>query len=606
MRLIPGPPGLSGLTPAKAATSVSFNPTVLFQAAQQAHNAGRLDEAERGYRQVLQVAPRDANVLSWLGSLLLERGRWEEGVAVLDASLAIDPTQQLMLTNRGNALIELGRFDEAMASYQAAIDLEPELSRSAAYHNLGVYLQGLGRSEEAIRMFDRVIALEPDTADAWANRGVGLSILGRHEEALVAFERALELEPLSVPAMTNRGICHYQAGRTEQALEAYREAMNVNGPDPDLLSNMALALDALGRSDEALASCDRALALRPGFTECMVNRGMILLALGRFKEAVESYDQASALRPDYVDPYWNKALALLLQGDLEAGWPLYEHRWGRSDAPPTPGFGSVPLWLGKTPLAGKTILLLGEQGFGDTLQMVRYAPMVKALGARVMLAPQPALAELMLTAPGVDEVVGPAADPVGFDVFCPMMSLPLAFGTTLQTIPADVPYVTAPAAKIDAWGERLGQRRRRRIGLVWSGSRDHANDRNRSLPLATLLARLPDDADYISLQREYRDGDLALLAQDGRIQDLSSQLENFADTAALIHHLDLVVSVDTAAAHLAGAMAKPLFLLLPWVPDFRWLLGRDDSPWYPTARLFRQRSAGDWGSALDALVAALA
>jgi tetratricopeptide (TPR) repeat protein len=581
------------------------NPAVLFQAAQQAHHAGRLDEAERGYRQVLQFTPDDPNVLAYLGTLLLERGRWAEGVQVLDACLAIDPTQQAMLTNRGNALIELGRFEEAMASYHAAIDLEPDIAKPAAYNNLGAYLQGLGRNEEALDLFDRAIGLEPETAEAWGNRGIGLSALGRHEEALTALDRALQLDPVFIDAMTNRGIAHYHVGRMEEALDAYQRALALKPDGADILSNTALALQGLNRLDEAAACCDAALALKPDFVQCIVNRGIILLAQGRIQEAVAAYDQALAIDPAFADSYWNKGLALLLLGDFEGGGLLYERRWDRTEAPAPPRFGDVPVWLGKESLAGKTILLLAEQGFGDTLQMMRYAPLVAARGAQVILGVQPALMELAQSVAGVTQVVGNGRDLVGFDMFCPMMSLPLAFGTRIDTIPSDVPYISAPAAKIAEWEARLGPRTRRRIGLVWSGNPDHKNDRNRSVALASLLPLLPPGCDFVSLQREYRPGDLTLMAADGRIRDVSVHLESFIDTAALIHHLDLVVSVDTAVAHLGGAMAKPLYLLLPWAPDFRWLLGRDDSPWYPSARLFRQQAIGDWSGAFAALGAAL-
>ncbi|MDB5459001.1 MAG: repeat-containing protein [Caulobacteraceae bacterium] len=609
MKRTSGPSALPGLSPARAEQPVpflgAFSPAVLFQTARQAHQAGRPDEAEQGYRRVLQITPRDANVLAHLGTLMLERGRWEEGVGVLDACLAVDPRQQAMLTNRGNALIELGRFEDALASYQAAIDLEPDAAKPGAYNNLGAYLQSLGRSQEAVQAYDRAIALEPDTAEAWGNRGIGLTSLGRYDEALAALDRALALNPGYVDAMTNRGIAFYLAGRMEEALAAYRQALAMKRDGAEILSNMALALQALDRLDEALACCDQAIGLNPDFAEGLVNRGMVLQAQARFDEAVAAYDRAMAIAPDFADPYWNKALVLLLQGDFEAGGQLYERRWDRTDAPPSPAVGDVPLWLGQTPVAGKTILLHGEQGLGDTIQMLRYAPLVAAQGARVALSVQPGLIELAQRIRGVDRIVdaGTAAD--GVDLHCPLMSLPLALGTTLPTIPAEVPYLAAPAAKRTEWAARLGPATRPRIGLAWSGNRDHKNDRNRSMALETLLPLLAKDTDYISLQREYRPADQALMAADGRIRDVADQLESFTDTAALIEHLDLVVSVDTSAAHLAGALGKPLFVLLPWVPDHRWLLERDDSPWYPTARLFRQQRSGDWSGPLEALAAAL-
>jgi tetratricopeptide (TPR) repeat protein len=548
---------------------VTSDPAALLRGAVQAHETGRPDEAERDYRRLLAITPDDPGALAHLAVLLMEAERWEEGAELLDRSLAIDPHQPHMLANRGTALVALGRFEEAAASFEQAIALQPDSARAAAYHDLGVYLQGLERLAQAADAYGKAIALQPALAPAWRERGLCLARLGRLDEALTSLDRALALVPEDAETVAARGIALYLSGRL----------------------------------DSALAVFDRALALAPDGAAIHNNRGLVLQALGRFDEALAGFEQALASRPQFAEAHWNKAFILILLGDYAAGWRLFEWRWRRGGSPPAREF-PVPLWLGAESLAGKTLLLHAEQGLGDTLQMLRYAPVLAARGARVLLQVQPPLVELASRVQGVAAVVGPG-DVFALDVHCPLMSLPLALGTRIDTVPAAVPYLSAPEAKIAQWRARLGPRTRRRIGLAWAGSATHENDRNRSIALRALLPLLDADADIFSLQREYRPADEAVLRADGRIRSHAEALEDFSDTAALIEPMDLVISVDTSAAHLAGALGKPVFVLLPWVPDYRWGLERDDSPWYPAARLFRQPRAGDWDSVIAEVAAAL-
>jgi tetratricopeptide (TPR) repeat protein len=327
-----------------------------------------------------------------------------------------------------------------------------------------------------------------------------------------------------------------------------------------------------------------------------VNYGVALQWLGRFQDAIAAFDRALQLDSDCVDAHWNSALLRLMHGDYETGWKQYEWRWRKPDFNQV-GRPGGPMWLGQTPLEGIRLYLVNEQGFGDTLQMMRYAALARERGATVLLNVDPALKELAATVPGVARVVS-GGDPVAYDMWTPMMSLPLAFGTTLETVPNKVPYISADPAKVAAWRERLGETRRPRVGLAWSGRAAHANDRNRSLRLAELVPLLDADAEFISLQREYREADRPLLA-DLPIRDVSEQLTNFSDTAALIEILDLVIAVDTSVAHLAGALARPFCVMIAYVPDFRWGLTGDTTPWYPTAKLLRQPRPGDWGSVID-------
>ena len=378
------------------------------------------------------------------------------------------------------------------------------------------------------------------------------------------------------------------------------------GPNyAEALYNRGNTLHELKRFEEALASYDRALAVRPDYAEALYNRGLSLHELKRFEEALASCDHALAVRPNYTEAHWNEALLRLLTGDFRRGWVKYEWRWkNESLAPPKRNF-SQPLWLGAEALAGKTILLHSEQGFGDTIQFCRYVPLVAERGACVILEVPRPLRELMSTLTGAEQIVS-SGDPLpDFDIHCPLLSLPLAFGTRLETIPAATPYLRASSQSLMNWDTRLGPKRHRRIGLAWSGSPMNRNDQNRSIRLSSLLSLLDIEATFVSLQKDVRSDDVTVLKDQGDLLHFGDALDNFSDTAALISTLDLVISVDTSVAHLAGALAKPVWVLLPFIPDWRWLLDRNDSPWYPTARLFRQDDARAWDAVIARVHAAL-
>jgi tetratricopeptide (TPR) repeat protein len=606
MKRIPGPPALPGPFPAQPGplaspvfNAAAFNPAALFQDAVRAHDAGRLEEAERGYRLALKLAPKDAAILARLGALLLQQARWQEGAVLLEQSVAIDARQRHVLTNLGAALIELDRPDEAVAAYGRAIALLPGAERAAAFNGLGFYLHGLGRFAHAVGAYDTAVRLKPQMSEAWANRGASLIALKRLEDAIASLDRAIAMKPDFADALTNRGIARYRSLRPQEALADFDRALALKPDGVEIHNNKGLALQALHRFEDALDSADRAVALRPDMAES----GKPLQELDRWDEALAAYDQAIALKPDYAEPHWNKGIILVRGGDYEKGWPLLEWRWRNPQSAPARRFDQ-PLWLGEEPLAGKTLLVHAEQGLGDTISMLRFAPMLAARGARVLLSAPKALHGLAASVDGVAEVLGPEPPADGFDLHCPAMSLPLALGIRLETLPAD-PYLSAPAAKVEEWKARLGPRTRRRIGLTWSGNSDQKDDRSRSIALEKLLPLLDADADFFSLQKAYRPADAALLGADGRIRDCSGDLEDFTDTAALAGQMDLVISVCTSVAHLSGALGLPTFVLLAKSADYRWHRDRTDSPWYPTARLFRQSRAGDWEGVIAEVAAAL-
>jgi tetratricopeptide (TPR) repeat protein len=333
----------------------------------------------------------------------------------------------------------------------------------------------------------------------------------------------------------------------------------------------------------------------------LCNRGVALNNLNQHAQAIASYDRAIAADPNYAESYCNKALAELLTGNFEAGWRLYEWRWAMEKMAPNVFATDKPLWSGKEPLEGKTILLTSEQGLGDTLQFSRYARMVKQLGAKVILVVQPTLVAFLTHLEGVDQIITTGDSVPALDYHCPLLSLPLAFDTQLTTIPLPSAGLKADTEKVAAWQKKLGPKVGPRVGVVWSGSPAHENDHNRSLSFSQLLAVLPSGITYVSLQKEHSVEDLKQLKQQPHFLEFSNEIESFADTAALCECVDMVISVDTSVAHLAGAMNKPLWVLLPYCPDWRWLTQRTDSPWYPSATLLRQKSVGDWSPVLSAL-----
>jgi tetratricopeptide (TPR) repeat protein len=454
----------------------------------------------------------------------------------------------------------------------------------------------LGRPEEALAEYDRVVKLTPQNAAVWYNRGNVLQMLRRHEEALASYDRALALTPDDIEVLTNRGIALYELKRYQDALASYEHVLAMKPDFAQALSNRANVLLDLRRPEEALASSERALELNPQDVGTWNNRGIALQVLHRDREALASYDKAIALEPQSVEAHWNGSLCRLLLGDYANGWKEYEWRWRAEDfLALTPKRSFVqPLWLGNEDLQRKKILLHAEQGFGDTIQFCRYVEQVAKKGARVLLEVEPALKSLMTSSFGYAEVHAKGDAPPQFDYYCPLASLPLAFQTQVDTIPANVPYLNPSPQHIEKWRLKLASHKRPWIGLAWSGRITHTKQHERSIPLHQLSPITKAAASFFSLQKDIQAGDQALIRTPTVINHFGDELADFSHTAALVSLMDVVISIDTSVAHLAGALAKPVWVMLPYVADWRWLLERDDSPWYPTARLFRQAAAGDW------------
>jgi tetratricopeptide (TPR) repeat protein len=449
-----------------------------------------------------------------------------------------------------------------------------------------------GNLQDAVDIFTLILAKAPHPV-VFMNRGLAQQGMRQHDRALASFDQAIAFAPAYAGAYNNRGISLHELKRYEEALASYDKAIALEPDDCGAYTNRGMTLHALDRYDDSLASCEKAVALSPGRAALHNNLGNALQEMGRFDDALASYDKATAISPDYAEAHWNAGVVRLLTGDFERGWRQAEWRWKNPALRNERRHVIEPLWLGAEPIEGKTILFRGEQGLGDTIQFCRYVPLAAARGAKVIVEVDPSLKRLLSTLDGVSLCVTRREPRPAFDLQCPMLSLPLAFGTRLDTIPAATPYLRAPAQGRN-WEALLGRRDRPRIGLAWSGNPHHVHDRKRSIPLSVFLPLLDVEATLVSLQKDVRSGDEATLKERSEILNLGPSLEDFADMAALMSCLDLIISVDTSVVHLAGALAKPVWVLAPFLPDWRWLLGREDNPWYPTARLFRQTSARNW------------
>jgi Flp pilus assembly protein TadD len=444
----------------------------------------------------------------------------------------------------------------------------------------------------------------PDVRDQLM-RALDAETAGKLEEADRLYRAVLELDPTNFAALNRRAIMCSTRGEHVEALRLIQAAMRSNPASGETASDMGVILERMGRIDEATASYERALVLRPDQPVAHNRRGVALAAKGRYREAIAAFTRAIEINPSYAEPRFYRALAYLLLGDFVTGWDEYEWRWALANAKGARPDFPVPDWNGE-PLAGKAIYLYIEQGLGDAIMFARYAPLVAARGARVLLCVRPPLKSLLASMPGVTVGV-PGDEGPHFQYMCPLLSLPRIFKTNIDSIPADVPYVHALPDRLEKWKPRIPQDGRLKVGVAWAGGRDFVADHVRTVGLERFAPLLGDPrVCYVSLQTELRADDTALMAAHPEIVHFGSELEDFADTAAVISQLDLVISVDTAVAHLAGAMAKPVWILLPFAPDFRWLLEREDSPWYPTARLFRQPRMGDWASVIARVRGALA
>ena len=619
---------------AAAKSDPAANANRLFTQAIAHHRAGRLKDSIPLYRKVLMLAPLAPEVHHNLGVALKGLGKLDDAIGCYRQAIALNPAYADAHNSLGNALSDLGQLAEAAASFQTAIDLAPASAAAhnnlgtvlldmnqperaersfrqaialdavyaEAHNNLGAALTAQGQAEAALTQYDQALALDPNHPRAHANRAALLLKLGQLDQALASARRAVELAPQSGLSQNTLGNILRQLGKLPEAAQAYALAVKAQPHLPELHDNLGIVLSELGQSAEAEACCRTALKLDPQFYKAHNNLGTALKDQGKRDQAESCFRTALELAPTMSAAHTNLGMSLLYKGDFINGWREFEWRWNTGKLAP-PAFAQ-PRWVGQD-IAGKTILLTAEQGMGDAIQFARFAQPIAALGARVILQVHAPLTRLLSTVPGVTQAVG-FDDPLPpFDLYIPMMSAPLVLGTTLETIPATVPYITPPA--VTAYSQPG-----RKVGLVWAGdprpfdAAANAADKRRSVPLALFAPLMQQPGITVfSLQKGDAAAQMDALPAELRPMDLMGGVGDFADTAALVAGLDLVVTVDTSVAHLAGAMGKPVWVLSRFDGCWRWLADRDDSPWYPTLRLFRQTVPGQWETVIAEVVKSL-
>ena len=563
------------------------------------------DKALASYDRAIAIDSTDAISHVNRGALLQAAADWSGALSSYDRALALSPTASHVWFHRGNVLREAQRPQDALASYSEAVKLEP--NHAEAHYNCGVLLERAGKQQDALASYDQAIALNPDFSRAHFNRAGLLKASGQKEAALIGYDRAVAVDGGHVEAHLNRGVVLQEMHRYAEAWRSYDLAISLRSDNPQGYFNRGTLHGQCRQWDLALADFSRAIALRPRYAAAYCEQARVLMQLSRVDEALMGYQQAVAMQPDFAEAQYNMALALLLSGDFARGWSSYEWRWKNADRLAGGALRSFrkPLWLGDETIAGKTLFVYSEQGFGDTLQFCRFIKLVEQMGVTVVLEVQEPLKKLLSGLDGVSQVTALGDPPPQFDMHCPLMSLPLALKIEADTIPSKARYLPDDEAKTERWRQRLSALRRPRIGLTWSGNPKQGHDHDRSIRLAELIPYLPREFCYVSLQKEIRISDFQCLRENPWIERFDAEWHDFSDAAALCDCVDLVISVCTSVAHLSSALGRPTWILLPFVPDWRWLLDRNDSPWYPTARLYRQERIGDWQGVLSRVQADL-
>jgi tetratricopeptide (TPR) repeat protein len=578
----------------------------MLELAKSYYQAGQWQQAELLCRQALQIVPGHIETLNLLGLIGVTSGRPALARDCFSEMVRLQPDLDYAHNNLGGILSLMEDLEGAVAAYENAVRLQP--ANAEAHCNMGTALHRLGKTDQALASYRRAIDHQPNFADAHFNLANVLLDQGKPAEAVASYEQALQVRPDFADAYTNLGHALRDLGKLKESVASYERAARLRPDNAEFHYNMGQALRREDRLDEALVYFQRALQLRPDYAEAYADLAITYQFLGRMQEALANFEPALCLRPDYAEAHLAKASTLLAVGDFEAGWREYEwrFRWKEFPTPPLPG--SQTPWDG-TPLHGHTLLIrAAEQGLGDTLQFMRYASLLQESGGQVIVEAQPALLPLLRTCSGVAVAFPPGEECPPYDVYAYLMSIPGLMRTTLATIPAHVPYLSADPELIGRWRDELHSYSGFKIGICWQGNPKHQQDRLRSVPLARFiaLAKVPG-VQLFSLQVGAGQEQLAKLKDDFNVVDLGQKFDanSFADAAAVVRNMDLIITADTAIAHLAGALGAPVWVLLLACPDWRWLLQREDSPWYPTMRLFRQRQFGRWDAVFERITSEL-
>jgi len=580
----------------KALKIKSNNPTTYFNHGNSLAAIGRFEEANISYMRAIEISPSHSEYYYNNGVALQEINRNDQAIENYESAIKISPKYAEAHLNCGIALQREGRIEKSIIYYENAIKIRPNWVQ--AHTNCGNAWMALRQYEEALSCYENAIDIQPNNVEAIARRGDAQNHLGRNDEALLSYALAIEIDPANAEVFSNCGVLMQRMGNTGEAITFFERAIEITSGYPQAHSNRGNALKELNLFEEALSSYDKAIQLNPEYVEAYCNRGNVMLELNRVNEALISYDRAIGIDPDFNEAKWGKAFIFLLQGKYDKGWILYESRWNRESMQRYKTRFDQPVWKGDKDIHGKSILLYAEQGLGDTIQFFRYTKLVKALGAKVIIEVPKALLELLRENEYFDFIIEKGKPLPFFDFHCALMSLPLIFNTRLNTIPGAGKYLFSNLQKSKLWSDRLGTKTKPRVGLVWSTSTVNESSIYRNIKLEDLISNLPDCYEYICLQREVIEKEEEIL-KNSKIRNFTQNINDFSDTAALCEMMDIVLSIDTSVAHLAGALGKLTWVLLPFAPDWRWLLERRDSPWYNSMRLYRQEAPMQWQMVLD-------
>ncbi len=534
-----------------------------------------------------------------LGRYFEDQRNSEEAIRFFQKAIESDPTLAAAYNDLGGIFQRQGQIEKSLPFYQKALILQPNLSE--AHYNLGNAYKELGHWPEAVKQIQRAIDLDPGLPEAYYIQGISFYEQDQVDEAIGSWQKALQLKPGFTEVYFNLGIAYYNKGCLDEAFVLCQKAVDLDSSLAEAHYNLGLVYYEKDLPDEAIRCWQKALQINPEHKDAYNNMGAAFQDKHELNKAQKCFQKAIDNNPEFPDAHWNKSLCHLLAGSFPEGWSEYQWRFRINTIFFNRHF-LQPFWNGDD-LKGKTILLYAEQGFGDTIQFIRYVPLVEKRGGRVLVECQEDLVSLLESVEGIDQLIKHGQPLPDFDVHCPLLSLPLAFKTQLSDIPASIPYLSLNPALIRKWRERLAAVPASfKIGLVWAGWPTHKKDRKRSLSLEAFepLAGIPGIT-YYSLQKGEAAAQVEIKPKGMNLIDITRDLVDFTETGALIQNLDLIISVDTAVAHLTGALGKPIWTLLPYSPDWRWLLDREDSPWYPSMRLFRQPSPGDWDSVINSV-----
>ena len=570
--------------------------SIMLKQALEQHQAGCFDQAELAYKEVLRLSPENPDALHFLGLIAYQNQDYDTAADLIVKAISVVPNNPIFFRHLGQTFQKQNKLDQAADSYRKAIEINPEYVE--AYNNLGGLFHLRKKLDQAINLFQKSISLDSNMADTHYVLGQLFEEKGMPPRALKAYQKAIALNPKHAEAQCKIGDIFQEQGNLDQAINSYRVALDSCPGFAEGYNNLGSVLKKKNQLDAAIVAFEKAIETNPKYVRAYSNLGAALVEKNEIEEATQHFERALFMNPDFADAHFNQAIIFLLQGRLEEGWEKYEWRWNSTQKSQKRDFKQL-LWNGTT-LNGKTILVHTEQGFGDAIQFVRYVDLLCDLNTTVIFECETELKTLFKSIDCIDKLVAKGEKIPDFDVHVPLLSLPRIFGTTLKNIPAEIPYLY-PDVEVNPIF-LSDSSRKFKIGIAWAGNPEHVNDHNRSIDLKRFECLLSlEEYEFFSLQIGEHREDIKQYGYDYMIKDLGKQFADFHCTASAILQLDLIISVDTAVAHLAGALGKPVWILLPFMPDWRWMLNRLDSPWYPSMRLFRQNEIGNWMSVFEQL-----